>query len=212
MFTPDFDFLSTSRSRDVSHGWIESSIDIPSVVRPNGISHEKEDIMASETLEDLLIETLRDTYNAEKQLVKALPKMAKAASSDELRAAFEDHLEVTREQVTRLEKVFKELGVPVRGKHCVAMEGLIEEGRELMEEDHDPEIMDAGLIAAAQKVEHYEIAAYGTVRTWAEMLGHRRAAQLLRESLDEESETDEKLTQLAMTTVNLEAEEGTEEE
>ena len=168
--------------------------------------------MAAHTLEDLLIETLRDTYNAEKQLVKALPKMAKAANSDELRAAFEEHLEVTRGQVTRLEKVFKELGVAVRGKHCVAMEGLIEEGKELMEEDHDPDVLDAGLIAAAQKVEHYEIAAYGTVRTWAEMLGHSKAASLLKESLDEEAETDERLSQLAMSTVNVEAEDGSDEE
>jgi ferritin-like metal-binding protein YciE len=167
--------------------------------------------MAAHTLEDLLVETLRDTYNAEKQLIKALPKMAKASTSDELRTAFEQHLEVTRAQVTRLERVFKELGVPVRGKHCVAMEGLIEEGKELIEEDHDPEVMDAGLIAAAQKVEHYEIAAYGTVRTWAEMLGHSKAAQLLQETLNEEAEADEKLSQLAMTTVNVKAE-GSEEE
>jgi ferritin-like metal-binding protein YciE len=167
--------------------------------------------MPAHTLEDLLVETMRDTYNAEKQLVKALPKMARAANSDELRAAIEEHLEVTRRQVTRLERVFKELGVAVRGKHCVAMEGLIEEGRELMEEDHDPAVLDAGLIAAAQKVEHYEIAAYGTMRTWAEMLGHSRAAQLLEESLNEESEADEKLSQLAMTTVNVEAEDGSED-
>lgn len=168
--------------------------------------------MPAETLEELLIETLRDTYNAEKQLVKALPKMAKAANSEELRAAFEEHLEVTRGQVTRLEQVFQELGVPVRGKHCVAMEGLIEEGKELMEEDHDPEVMDAGLIAAAQKVEHYEIAAYGTVRTWAGMLGYSKAAKLLEQSLNEESETDERLSQLATSTVNVKAEDGSDEE
>jgi ferritin-like metal-binding protein YciE len=168
--------------------------------------------MPAHTLEDLLVETMRDTYNAEKQLVKALPKMAKAAKSDELRTAIEDHLEVTRRQVTRLERVFKELGVAVRGKHCVAMEGLIEEGKEMIEEDHDPEVLDAGLIAAAQKVEHYEIAAYGTMRTWAEMLGHSKAAQLLEESLNEESEADEKLSQLAMTTVNMDAEDGSDEE
>ena len=167
--------------------------------------------MAAQTLQDLLVDTLRDTYDAEKQLVKALPKMAKAANSEELRAAFEQHLEVTKGQVTRLEKVFKELGVAPRGKHCVAMEGLIEEGKELIEEDHDPEVKDAGLIAAAQKVEHYEIAAYGTVRTWAEMLGHNKAAQLLQESLTEESEADEELSQLAMTSVNVEAEDGSEE-
>ena len=168
--------------------------------------------MAAETLQDLLIETLRDTYNAEKQLVKALPRMAKAANSDELRAAFEEHLAVTKDQVTRLERVFKELGVPVRGKHCVAMEGLIEEGKELMEEDHDPEVMDAGLIAAAQKVEHYEIAAYGTVRTWAEMLGHSKAAQLLNESLIEEADTDERLSELAISCVNVEAQDGSDED
>ncbi len=168
--------------------------------------------MPSETLQDLLVDVLRDTYNAEKQLVKALPKMAKAANSEELRAAFEEHLEVTRQQVTRLEEVFKALDVPVRGKHCVAMEGLIEEGKELMEEDHDPEVMDAGLIAAAQKVEHYEIAAYGTVRTWAEMLGHSEVAGLLEQSLNEEAETDEKLSQLAMSTINVNAEDGSEDE
>jgi ferritin-like metal-binding protein YciE len=168
--------------------------------------------MANDTLQDLLVETLRDTYNAEKQLVKALPKMAKAATSDELRAAFTDHLEVTRQQVTRLEQVFQELDVPVRGKHCVAMEGLIEEGKEIMEEDHDPDVMDAGIIAAAQKVEHYEIAAYGTLRTWAEMLGFTRAAALLQQSLDEESDADEKLSQLAMTQVNVRAEEGSDDD
>ncbi len=168
--------------------------------------------MAAENLEDLLIETMKDTYNAEKQLIKALPKMAKAATSEELRAAFEDHLEVTRGQVTRLEKVFAELGVAARGKHCVAMEGLIEEGKEAIEEGHDPEVLDAALIAAAQKVEHYEIAAYGTLRTWAEMLGYTKAAELLQQSLDEESETDETLSQLAMSTVNVEAEDGSEEE
>lgn len=168
--------------------------------------------MAAQTLQDLMVEVMRDTYNAEKQLVKALPKVAKAASSEELREAIEEHLEVTRGQVTRLERAFKEIGVPVRGKHCVAMEGLIEEGKELMEEDHDPEVLDAGLIAAAQKVEHYEIAAYGTLRTWAEMLGHTRAATLFQQSLDEEAEADEKLSQLAMSTVNVEAEDGSGED
>jgi ferritin-like metal-binding protein YciE len=167
--------------------------------------------MAAQTLEDMLVETLRDTFDAEKQLVKALPKMAKAAQADELRAAFEEHLEVTKGQVARLEKVFAELGVAARGKHCVAMEGLIEEGKELIEEDHDPEVKDAGLIAAAQKVEHYEIAAYGTLRTWAEMLGYGKAAELLQQSLNEESEADEALSQLAMTSVNVEAEDGSEE-
>ena len=168
--------------------------------------------MAAENLEGLLIETLRDTLDAEKQIVKALPKMAKAATSEELRAAFEEHLEVTRGQVTRLEEVFAELGVAVRGKHCAGMEGLIEEGQELIGEDPNSDVLDAGLIAAAQKVEHYEIAAYGTTRTWAEMLGYSKAAELLQESLNEEAEADEKLSQLAMSTVNVEAEDGAEEE
>ena len=166
--------------------------------------------MASETLQDLLVDLLRDTYDAEKQLVRALPKMAKAATSEELSSAFTNHLEVTRGQVTRLEEVFKELGMAARGKHCVAMEGLIEEGKELIEEDHAPEVLDAALIAAAQKVEHYEIAAYGTARTWAGLLGLNKAADLLNESLDEESETDEELTQLAGQ-INAKAEVGEEE-
>jgi len=161
--------------------------------------------MATSTLQDLLIETLRDTYNAEKQLVKALPRMAKAATSIELRTAFTNHLDVTVEQVNRLEQVFQLLGVPVRGKRCAAMEGLIEEGKELMAEDIEPQVLDAGLIASAQKVEHYEIAAYGTLRTWADMLGHTEAAEMFQTTLDEESEADETLTLLAETGVNAEA-------
>jgi ferritin-like metal-binding protein YciE len=153
--------------------------------------------MPATTLQDLLVELLRDTFDAEKQLVKALPKMAKAANAPELTAAFEEHLAVTEGQVTRLEKVFKELGVAARGKHCVAMEGLIEEGKEVIEEDHEPSIMDAALIAAAQKVEHYEISAYGTARSWANQLGLTKAAKLLEESLNEEAETDEALTRLS---------------
>jgi ferritin-like metal-binding protein YciE len=153
--------------------------------------------MPAENLQDLLVDLIRDTYDAEKQLVKALPKMAKAATAPELSAAFEEHLAVTKEQVSRLEKVFKELETAPRGKHCVAMEGLIEEGKEVMEEDLDPTLMDAMLIAAAQKVEHYEIAAYGTAKSWASQLGLTRAVKLLNESLEEESETDEKLTQLS---------------
>jgi ferritin-like metal-binding protein YciE len=164
--------------------------------------------MASDTLQDLLVDLLRDTYNAEKQLVKALPKMAKAATSTALRSAIEDHLEVTKGQVERLEQVFTELKVPVRGKHCVAMEGLIEEAKELIDEDHEPNVLDAGLIAAAQKVEHYEIAAYGTARTWSEMLGLDRAAALLAETLEEESEADAKLSVLAMQRINIEAKRG----
>jgi ferritin-like metal-binding protein YciE len=163
--------------------------------------------MPAENLQDLLVDLIRDTYDAEKQLVKALPKMAKAATAPELSAAFEEHLAVTKEQVSRLEKVFKELETAPRGKHCVAMEGLIEEGKEVMEEDLDPTLMDAMLIAAAQKVEHYEIAAYGTAKSWASQLGLKQAVKLLNESLEEESETDEKLTQLSGR-INMTAEMG----
>jgi ferritin-like metal-binding protein YciE len=161
--------------------------------------------MSAATLQDLLVDLLRDTYDAEKQLVKALPRMARAATAPELTAAFEDHLAVTEEQVTRLEKVFKQLGVEARGKHCVAMEGLIEEGKEVMEEDHEASVMDAALISAAQKVEHYEIAAYGTAKSWARQLGLSKAADLLEQSLEEESATDEILTQIARR-INMTAE------
>jgi len=142
--------------------------------------------MKLETLKDLYIQELKDLYSAEKQLLKALPKMAKKASSDELRAAFEEHLTVTEGQVTRLEEVFKTLGKTAKAKTCKAMQGLIEEATEMMEEDADDAVTDAGLIAAAQKVEHYEIASYGTVQTWADLCGNEDAAELLQENLDEE--------------------------
>lgn len=148
---------------------------------------------------------LRDLYSAETQIVKALPKMAKAASAPELRAAFEEHLAQTEEQVVRLEKIFKNLDVGPRGKKRKAIEGLIEEGKELMKKDAEPAVLDAGLIAGAQKVEHYEIASYGCVRTWAQMLGHDEAAALLQETLDEEGETNQKLTALAESGANEEA-------
>jgi ferritin-like metal-binding protein YciE len=160
--------------------------------------------MKMESLQELYIHGLKDLYSAEKQILKALPKMAKAASSDELREGFEAHLEETERQVERLEEIFEELGVSPRGKKCVGMEGLIEEGKELMEEDADPEVLDAGLIAAAQHVEHYEMAGYGCVRTYAELLGYTEAAKLLQESLDEEGATDKKLTALAQN-INVEA-------
>jgi ferritin-like metal-binding protein YciE len=156
------------------------------------------------SLKDLLVEELKDLYSAENQMIKALPKMAKAATSPELRAAFEAHLEETKGQVVRLEKVFKELDESPKGKKCKAMEGLLEEGKELMEEEAEPAVMDAALIAAAQKVEHYEIAAYGTVRTYARLLGMEDAADLLQETLEEEGATDEKLTGLAED-INVEA-------
>jgi len=168
--------------------------------------------MKINSLDILLEEELKDIYSAEKQMLKALPKMAKKASSDELRAAFAEHLVVTEGQVTRLEEVFEALGKTAKAKTCKAMQGLIEEATELMEEDADDAVMDAGLIAAAQKVEHYEIASYGTVRTWANLCGNEDVAELLQETLDEEAEADQKLTELAENFVNPAAEEGKEEE
>lgn len=164
--------------------------------------------MAIESLHDLYIEELKDLYSAEKQILKALPKMAKKASHEELRNAFQEHLAVTKEQVTRLETIFDELERSPRGKKCVGMEGLIEEGEEMMGEDADPDVLDAALIAAAQRVEHYEIAAYGTARTFAEQLGLTEHARLLQQTLDEEGETDKRLTQIATSRVNREAERG----
>jgi ferritin-like metal-binding protein YciE len=163
-----------------------------------------------ESLHDLYVMELKDLYSAENQLVKALPRMAKAANSPELRAALEEHLEVTRGQVERLEKIFRKLDAKPKGKGCKAMEALIEEGKELLKSDADPMVLDAGIIAAAQKVEHYEIAGYGCVRTYARMLGYEDAAELLQETLDEEGEADKTLTELAESSINVEAEIGQE--
>lgn len=157
------------------------------------------------TLDDLLLHELKDIYDAERRLTKALPKMAKAASSDKLRRAFEKHLSVTEKQVARLERIFKLLDQPARGKKCMGMMGLIEEGSELMGEEGSAAALDAGLIGAAQKVEHYEIAAYGTMVTYAGLLGHKEVERLLKQTLGEEKETDEELTKLA-STINFEAE------
>jgi ferritin-like metal-binding protein YciE len=151
----------------------------------------------SEGLKELYIDELKDLYNAENQLVKALPKMAKAASSEELSHGFEEHLEQTRGHVQRLEEIFQSLGESPKGKKCKGMEGLVAEGAEVMEEDFEDSVMDAALIGAAQRVEHYEIAAYGTVCAFAEELGDSQQASLLNETLEEEKETDEKLTKLA---------------
>ena len=161
--------------------------------------------MAAENLHELFVDELKDIYDAEKQLTKALPKMAKAAESEELRAAFEEHLEITRMQVNRLEEVFKSLGMAARGKTCEGMKGLIEEGQEKMQELEQGATLDAALIASAQKVEHYEIASYGTLATFAEIMGHQDAKDLLGQTLDEEKEADEKLTQIAGQ-INFEAE------
>ena len=169
--------------------------------------------MKGTNLQDLLVEELKDLYSAEQQMVKALPKMAKAASADELRGAFEEHLEQTKGHVERLEQAFELLGLPAKAKKCAAMEGLIEEGKELIEQGLPENVLDAGLIGAAQKVEHYEIAAYGTARTHAELLDLSDVADLLEQTLDEEKQTDEKLTELSED-VNVEAElsEGDESE
>lgn len=169
--------------------------------------------MKIETLQELFIDELKDLYSAETQIIKALPKMIKNANSDELRDAFEEHLEQTKGHVDRLDQIFGELNASPRGKKCKGMEGLIEEGKELMEEDIEPEVLDAGLISMAQRIEHYEIAGYGTVRTYAELLGLDEAAKLLQQTLDEEKETDRKLTSIAES-VNVEAAEmaGEEEE
>jgi len=161
--------------------------------------------MKLDTLQKLYTEELRDLYNAENQLLKALPKMAKAASSEELKGAFEKHLEQTKGHVERLEQVFKELDESPKGKTCRAMKGLIQEGSELLEQDGDESVRDAGIIVAAQKVEHYEIAGYGSARTFAHLLGQNKAAELLQNTLDEESETDELLTRLAESVINPEA-------
>ncbi len=146
--------------------------------------------MKMESLQELFVEKLRDLYSAENQIIKALPKMVKAASSEQLRNGFEEHLEQTRQQVERLDQIFEELDEKPKGKKSKGMQGLLEEGKELMEEDIDPEVLDAGLIAAAQHVEHYEIAGYGCVRTYAELLGFSNATKLLQQTLDEEKQTD----------------------
>lgn len=159
--------------------------------------------MRLENLENLLIHELRDLYSAESQLIRALPKMAKAASSEALKAAIEEHLEVTQRQKERLDKVFEKTDTSTRGPKCKAMEGLIEEGQEIMSEDGDEATKDAAMIAGAQRIEHYEIAGYGAARAFAEILGKNDVAKLLQETLDEEKEADQKLNDLAMSEINL---------
>lgn len=164
--------------------------------------------MKFNTLHDLFISELKDLYSAEKQIVRALPKMAKAASSSELQDAFQEHLQQSKNHIDRLDEIFDMLQVSSRNKKCKGIEGIIEEGQELISKgktNSNPDALDAGIVAAAQKVEHYEIAGYGTVRTYASMLGHDKAANLLQQTLDEEKETDQKLTLLAETMINVEA-------
>ena len=164
--------------------------------------------MEIDNLQELLTEEMRDIYNAEVQLTKAMPKMAKKASNPQLKKAFETHLKETEGQIQRLQKIFDKLGKKPTGKKCAAMEGLIEEGKEMMGEDMDEETMDAALIAVAQKIEHYEIASYGTVRTWARHVGDEQTAKLLQQTLDEEGKTDKLLTEMAENSINVEAAQG----
>jgi ferritin-like metal-binding protein YciE len=160
------------------------------------------------SLQDLYLHELKDIYNAEKQLLQALPKMAKNTTHNELKQAFEEHRQVTEEQVRRLETIFDDLGQTPSGRRCRGMEGIIEEGEELLKQDADPDVRDAALIASAQRVEHYEIATYGTLRTYAHQLGLDNHVDLLQRTLDEEGETDKLLTQIAESRVNRNAEVG----
>lgn len=162
--------------------------------------------MALNSLQDLLVEELKDTYSAETQIEQALPKMAQAATAPQLKAAFEKHLVETQNQIKRLEQIFQHLGESPEGNTCEATEGLVKEGKEMIEVDADPQVKDAGLIASAQKVEHYEIASYGTLHQWATELGHTDIAALLEQSLNEEKMTDKALTQLAESRINVSAE------
>lgn len=167
--------------------------------------------MRKDSLQQLYIDELKDLYSAETQLVKALPKMAKASSNAELRQGFEEHLRQTSEHVSRLEQIFEKLGEKPTGKKCLGMEGLVKEGAETLSEKYGDAVMDAAIIGAAQRVEHYEIAGYGTVKAFAELLGEDEHVQLIEQTLQEEKETDEKLTQLAEQ-INGQAGEGTSEE
>jgi ferritin-like metal-binding protein YciE len=164
-----------------------------------------EETMPDKDLNELFLDTLKDIYYAEKQILKALPKMAKAATSDKLRAAFEKHHEETETQVERLEEIFELLGKPARGKKCEAIEGIIDEGKDIMEQYADTPALDAGLLSAAQSVEHYEISRYGTLKAWAQKLNNPQAVKLIDQTLAEEKKTDETLTKIAETEVNYEA-------
>ncbi|MCU1243608.1 MAG: hypothetical protein JWO71_4334 [Candidatus Acidoferrum typicum] len=167
--------------------------------------------MEHNALMELYVDELKDLYDAENRLVKGLPKVAKAATSEKLRAAVEEHLEQTKGHVDRLKEIFDNMGEKATGKKCAGMMGILKEGEEIMDEDYEGEVMDAALISAAQRVEHYEIAAYGCVRTWADLLGESEASSLLDKTLEEEKETDEKLTQLAEE-INVQAKEAGSEE
>src|SRR5688572_132138 len=159
-------------------------------------------------LQDLFIDNLKDLYSAEKQMLRSMPKLAKAAESEELKAAFQKHARETEQQVQRLEQIFQRLGASPRGKKCKGMEGLIEENKELLEEDAEPEVLDAGIIVGAQKVEHYEIAGYGSAVTFAKLLGDQESAKLLAQTLDEEEKADKLLSEIAESSINVQAAQG----
>ncbi len=168
--------------------------------------------MELDTLNELYVDELKDLYSAENQILKALPRMIKAASNRQLKQGFTKHERQTRQHVKRLERIFRSLGEKPTGKKCVGMEGVLKEGSELIKERPEPDVLDAGLIAAAQHVEHYEMAGYGTVRTWARVLGHDDHESLLQQTLDEERDTDEALTAIAESSINIEAADEEEEE
>jgi ferritin-like metal-binding protein YciE len=176
--------------------------------RRNKADMSEEGNEMSNDLHELFLDELADIYNAEQQLTKVLPKLAKTAKNDELREAFQQHLEETENHVSRLDQVFESLGESMKRKKCKGMEGLIEEGEEVISEQKNSDALDAGLIISAQKVEHYEIAAYGSLCSWAEQMGHNDALELLRQTLEEEKAADEKLTEIAETVANTQAEQG----
>ncbi|MGE5431137.1 MAG: ferritin-like domain-containing protein [Syntrophomonadaceae bacterium] len=161
--------------------------------------------MQVDSLKKLYLDELRDLVSSESQIIDAMPKMIQSASSKELKNAFNEHLDVTKRQLDRLKEIFRNMNEPTEGKTCVGMEGIIREGQQMMSQAADPEVKDAGLIAAAQRIEHYEIAVYGVVRTYAEILGDEDSRDLLQNTLDEEKETDKKLTELAVNSINVEA-------
>ena len=165
----------------------------------------RKDGMKLNTLKDLYVHELKDLYSAEKQLIKAIPKMEKAAKNKELATGFQEHLEQTKEHAQRLERLLSSLGQSTRGPKCQGMAGIVAEGAEMIEEEGDEEVKDAGLIAAAQRVEHYEMAGYGTVRTYAELVGDKEGSKLLSQTFEEEKETDQKLTKLAKSAINVNA-------
>ena len=168
--------------------------------------------MEMETLRDLYVDELKDLYSAENQILKALPRMIKVSSHPQLKKAFANHERQTRQHVKRLERICKSLGVSPKGKKCEGMEGLLKEGKSLIAEKPEPDVLDAGLISAAQHVEHYEMAGYGTVRTWARLLGYEEQAEILQQTLNEEGETDHLLTAIAESGINVDAESGNDEE